>query len=329
MEFIQNFAKETNQLYKSSMTIAEEPLFKLHKQMHLLLKNSNSINSEIYKQFLSDLDIFSSKENSSLPLKIYNELKSRNLIYLGKCSATKNYNIPGAAVITPNKELAGIILDMNTMEVNDKGISSKCDLAFYSLYFEYVRAAIVINEAIISKDEELDSMLTYYLQRIFLKFLGTSLNLNEKQKSFLIYCINYFYYRFMKNQHHEIALSNSLDSINEKDFMMEAKFILKTFEKYEKMKDIFKGFIDFKITSEAPAVAIMKFVSKYNMFTFYCLTTSLDYLSAMLVLSMYPTSLFPPLGLKLSPQYNLEQYLAKHYFNKVKYNLNYFTKKQG
>lgn len=328
MTFIKLSTKPSNSLYDSSPTLVEEPLFKAQKQTLILKKekstknpsSENYPNPSIYDQFLTDLTNFSVKVGKGLPLNVFNTVNSRNLIYIGKNPSVK-INLPGSLAISNSAELSGIILDANTLDINtDTGLCGKCDDAFYAVFFEYIRAAVITNQKLIAKDTKLDGMLQKLLTNIYLKALGSNVTLNDKQKIFLQYTISYFYYRFMKNEHHEIALSNSLSFVDSK-IDSEAKFILRTFEKYTRMKDIFKAFVDFKIISESPAITIMKIVKKYNLFTFYCLTTSLDYLISLCIVSIYPTSFFESFGLVATFQTELEKYIATQYFPKVKYKL--------
>lgn len=319
----ENLSK-TITFYKSSPLIVDEPLFKARQHLFILRKNNNPKNQSIYDTFLNDLNNYVTKEPSGLVKNVFNMLFSRNLIYLGEIGNVKSFNIPGGILLTPSNELAAIIIDMNTHEIGLDGVTSKCDLIFYSIFFEFIRAAIVCNAKTVAQDKELDQLILNLLNFIFLKIIGATVTLSVKQKSFLAYDIAYFYYRFMKNQHHEVALDHAL-AIND-EYMAEAKFVLKTFDKYERMKDIFKTFVDFKILNDAPPVMIMKLINKYNMFTFYCLTTSLDCLCAMLVTSQYVTDLFPSFGINSSLQKQLEQYVFNQYGKKVKFNSNYLGK---
>jgi len=61
-------------------------------------------------------------------------------------------------------------------------------------------------------------------------------------------------------------------------------------EKYLFMKDIFKGFVDFNIISDSPATLIMKSLMHFKLTGFYSITTTLDYLIATSIVSMYPVS---------------------------------------
>lgn len=322
MDFIKPHINTKNSLYNSTSLLSDEPLFKMQKQMMVLSKNSKS--KSIYEQFLADLIKFSLKITSPDAKNIFDIMMSRNLIYLGKLTALK-CDLPGSIVVTDASELAGIVLDMNTLDINSKtGITSKCDLAFYSIYFECIRAAVVTNQHLIKQDVKLDNLVQKILVNIFLKLLGANVILNEKQKTFLNYCVSYFYYRFMKNLHHEMAISQSLNFVDS-NLESESKYIMKNFDKYERMKDIFKALIDFKITNESPPVLIMKTITKFNMFTFYCLTTSLDYLVAMAVLTMYPTSFFESVGLNTTLQNQLENHINTTYFPKIKFNMAYLN----
>lgn len=310
--------------YKSNDLVADQPLFNLTKNIFYVRKNQNSKNQTVYSQFLNDLQNYSLKQPESYPKEAFNSLNSRDLIYLGKYTDTKSYSIPGGIILTPNNELAAIVLDMNTHKINSKtGITSHCDLAFYSIYFEYIRSSIICNSSHVSKDEELDLLLLKLLINLYLKILGVNITLNDKQKAFLYFDLGYFYYRFMKNQFHKVALSNAM-SLQDSKYKAEAKYIIDSFnDKYTKMKDIFKSFIDFNILFENPAVVIMKTINKYNLFTFYCLTGSLDYLIGMIILARYSTELFPNLSINTSNQSQLESYIYNNYCKKLKYNVNF------
>lgn len=322
---VSNLSTVKYNLFPSSNNITEEPLFKIHTSYLVMLPNTNTAKT-IYNQFLTDLDKYSQKVSKNIPYNIYHEISKRNLIYLGKNSTNNNVNIPGMSILNSKKNLAGIILDMNTLGIDSTtGICTNLDLAFYSIYFEFIRNIITSNQILVNKDSKLDLLVIKILFILFLKILGSSITLNDKQKIFLSYDIAYFYFRFMKNQDHTLAISNALTTNDE--LHDETKFVLKTFEKYERMKDIFKSFIDFKIITESPAVMIIKTINKFNMFTFYCLTTSLDYLISMIVLSLYPTSFFTTLGVNNELQHELEKYLVNNYFNRISYDVNFLNNK--
>ena len=315
--------------FKSNKQIADEPLFKLQKSIFLLKKNSNPENIQLYNTFLSNFENYVNKQSDTLIKHAYINLNSRNIIYLGKYSNSVSYKLPGGIILTPNKELAAVILDMNTCEINSKtGNTNKYDISYNSLYFEFIRASIICNERKVLKDIELDNYVIKLLNSYYLRILGNNITLNDKQRYFLTYDVAYFYYRFMKNVHPKLAITYALEFFDSpvKD---EAKYILLDFEdKYTKMKDIFSSFIDFKIINIAPAVLIMKTINKYNIFTFYCSTTTLDYLIAMLIVSQYSNSFISELSLSASSQYNLEKYIYSEYSKHIKYDINYLNKSE-
>ena len=213
MDFIKlsNLTKKKTNLYPSSNLITDEPLFKTYNS-YLVMLPTNATAKEIYNQFLTDLANYSSKAAEGIPLDIYHQVSNRNIIFLGKNSSNIRADIPGMSVLNNKNELAGIILDMNTLQIDSQtGITSNCDLAFYSIYFEFIRNAITSNQKLINTDSKLDMLVIKALTLLYLKILGSQVTLNEKQKVFLIYDIAYFYFRFMKNQEHPIALSNALD----------------------------------------------------------------------------------------------------------------------
>lgn len=315
--------------FKSNKYISDEPLFKIQKNIFLLKKNSNPENIQVYNTFLSNFEKYVNKQSDNLIKQAYDNLNSRNIIYLGKYSNSVSYKLPGGIVLTPKKHLAAIVLDMTTCEIDSKtGNTNKYDSAYISLYFEFIRASIICNEKKVLKDIELDNKVIKLLNSFYLRILGNNITLNDKQRYFLTYDVAYFYYRFMKNIHPKLAITYALEFF-ESPVKDEAKYILSDFEdKYVRMKDIFSSFIDFKIINIAPAVLIMKTINKYNIFTFYCATTSLDYLIAMLIVSQYSNKFISELSLSATSQHNLETYIYSEYCKYLKYDVNYLNLSQ-
>lgn len=294
-------------------------VFKLEKNI-MILGRKHPQAQITYNRFYEDLLLYCSKMSSSTAKYHIETIVNRNLVFIGNVESTSKSGVIGTFVENKNK-LAGIILESSELSIDvDTGITSNIDQCFFAAYFQLIRSAVVLEEKSILKDSDLHKLVCKYLNLLCLKFIGSNVNLNDKQKQFLEILTSYFYFRFMLNKHHEQAKELSTAPFD-KDIKSEVQFLMARLSKYEHMKDIFKAFIDFNITNESPNLLIMKALSKFKSFTFYSFTTSLDYLIALSIVSKYPADFCSSGIVNNSLQDQIEKKLETH-LKTISYDVN-------
>jgi hypothetical protein len=295
------------------------PFVQSEKLLGFLSKKSSD-SKIIYDRFYSDLNIYHLKIPNSNCKKILEQLISRNLIFIGKnLSNLKTGNI-GAFTLKDSK-LSGIILDVSELNINiQTGESESIDLPYYASYFEYIRAVVNLNGQKISKDTKLNTSIIHYLSLMFIKMLASNITLNDKQKIFLECLVSYFYLRFLLNQNHNKVKFDIIETLETKELKSEFKFLSEKLDKYNSFKDIYKAFLDYNLFNEPPSVLLMKSLNKVSPFIFYNLTSTLDYLIALIVLSNYSFKLTSNSNINSGIQTQVENDIIKYSTN-VNYDL--------
>lgn len=247
----------------------------------------------IYKTFYDNLSTYLMKISSSPAKLAVKKLIDRNIIFIGRNISSGGKNgIIGRTVRTSNNKLAGVVVDIIEADIDPTtGETIHIDQVFYIIYYQFIRSAVLINFNKVKDDKRIHSYLIKYLNYIIIRIIGTNVSLTNKQKLNLEILASYFFYRFLLNLNHIQSRDSSIDNITDKSLLDDSiNILINRLEKYEFMKDIFKGLIDFGIVSENPSSLIMKSLMYFKLTGFHGITTTLDYLIATCILSMYPVS---------------------------------------
>ncbi len=293
------------------------PIFIGERRMSIILCQKEE-DKKIYNKFFEQLDTYVEKIPSSPAKVAVKKLIDRRLIFLGRDVTIPSKNgIIGAAIVNKNR-CAGVVLDTVELEIDfETGETSNIDHCFYTSYFEFIRVAIVLNSDEIKRDRKLHELCIKYLFYICLRIIGTNINFSTKQKEFLEVLCSYFFYRFLIGMQHTLTKETIYKYIS-KDLKEEVDSLMPRLEKYTLMRDIFKGMIDFKLTNETPTILVMKTLSKLKPTIFYAVTSSLDYLIAIAVISKYPTQFFRNGTISNSLQSNIETSITP-FINSLKF----------
>lgn len=284
------------------------------------------IGKKLYDRVYDDLLVFSMKSPDSIARKCVEMLLKRGLIYIGRNMSSIKTGVVGTVLIK-NDKLCGIIIDAVELDIDPfTGETSNIDAVFYAVYFEFIRAVVIIHSGDIYRNSKIHILMKKYLAQLLLKVISSGVNLNDKQKIFLDSVCSYFYHRFMLKETHEQSREAVLSQYKKSDnIVKEIDFILPRLVKYENMRDLFKGLVDFNIVNESPSVLIMKCLTKFKTFAFYSFTTSLDYLIALAITSKYPVSFLSGAMINSDIQDQLENIMSKLYWE-VKFDVNYLSK---
>jgi len=250
---------------------------------------------QIYKTLYNNLETYLIKVPSSPAKTAVKKLIDRNIIYIGRNISSNGKNgIIGRVQRTNTNRLAGVVVDIVELDISPTtGETIHIDQVFYTIYYQFIRAAALIHFKTIKDDKRFHQYLIKYLYYLNLKIIGSSTSLTNKQKINLELLVAYFFNRFQLNFNHIQSRDNAIESISSENKQLlddSINILIDRLEKYLFMKDMFKGLVDFNIISESPATLIMKSLMYFKLTGFYSITTTIDYLIATSVVSMYPVS---------------------------------------
>jgi hypothetical protein len=279
-------------------------------------------NEKIYDNFEQQLRAYLLKVTNPIPKKYIGNLLDKHLVYIGHGNLASDLPIfSGGALIADNK-FAGIVLDSVFLRIDSTtGNTLKPDSCFYASYFHFVRGCLLLNDRMFKNDEILNDLAVKYYAMLLLKILGKNVYLNEKERIFLEIITKYFYERFLNYKVHDYSIEAALKK-HDKDVKDEVKSTLDGFKRYDDAKDIFKGLIDFKLTTESANMLMMQLLKRYGSVIFHSMTTTSDFLVATSIVSKYPADFLKDAFISSSIQDKIEQHVQKNYMNKVTYKLN-------
>ncbi len=320
--FIQDFySKKTIDLINEE----NNSIFKEEKNILILSKNKTKTKL-VYDQFLHDLSSYNMKMSEDPCKSAVNILLNRKLIFLGRNSFKNSQDIIGTIIVKNNK-LCGVVLDVVESEIDiSTGLTSSIDQSYYNIYFEFIRSVIICFQKEILKDNNINKLICKYLTNLNLKLIGSEHNLNEKQKLFLEYLIIYFVQRFMFMKDHHLSKEYVANQIKDTKLKKEIEYNLEFIKRYSDMKDIFKAMVDFNVINSSPKVLILKCLTKFKKFKFYALTSSIDYLISLIIISKYPHNFWASVAINSNISSLLEN-IIKEYYSKMKFDINYLSKK--
>jgi hypothetical protein len=275
-----------------------------------------------YTRFNDDFKLFLSKMPSNDVKKYVEFAFNKGLVHIG-FSKTKTPAIFSRLLLTKEEKVAGIVLDSSDLDISiNTGETPSIDDCIYAVYYSLIRAGVLSNRNEIDKDKELHRNLVIYLNQIFLRSLGKGTIYNEKQKhAILITCI-YIYHRHYLQQKHLSALSflkRNYTNIVDKSSLEEIVPKLEATSKYSSIQDISKILVDLKIMTTNPNKIIMNLLKNLSTSGFYSLIGSLDLFIGFVVLSRYPTGLYPRSSMISDKLHRTVEQIMIKYLGKVEY----------
>lgn len=260
----------------------------------VFIRNENNTKyetfDEIFKLYLTKLPNNEVKKNVS-------NLFNKGMVYFGASSSSKHDVIFSRILLSPDDKLVGIVLDSNVLDIDvSTGETSAIDDCVYATYFSLVRAGVLNNDDVIRKDKDLHKLLTTYIWHMILRSVGQRTIYNDKQKKLIhIVCIYAYYRHFLKHKH---AMTNSIIKRDYSVFFSKEELdeflpLLEDLSKYDDIKHLPQMLSSMKIYHDKPASLTLNLLSKMGNTGFYAYVSSLDQLIGMVVLSKYPTNLYP------------------------------------
>lgn len=312
---MENVFKSFPQMYFSRYTDTNLPAFVGERRILVIKKKSAPT---IYSTFYDNLETYMIKIPTSLAKKTVAKLVERKIVFLGKDLDSSKNGIIGTVFIS-RKTLAGVVLEVADLEIDPTtGETSNIDGCFYASYFEFIRAAVLINRDEIRQDKTIIDLCIQFLFYLILRLLGKNIQLNDKQKDILKVLVAYFFYRHQMSETHPLSVEKAFRGVS-KELVNEISSEFNILSKYKVMRDIFSALTDFKIISDSPNTYIISSLRKLNSTGFFSVFTSMDYLIAFIIISSYPVRFIGTNVINTTIQTKLERLMFK-YINKIKFN---------
>ena len=304
------------QIYFSRYTDNSLPAFIGEKRILVIERISNQ---EIYNTFYENLNTYLLKIPASPAKQAVSMLINKKLIFLGKDIAASKNGVIGTVFINRDA-LAGVVLEVADLEINpETGETSNIDQCFYAIYFEFIRAIVLMNRDAIRNNTEIHALCIQFLTYLMLKLLGKGMQLNSKQREVFEIVVKYFFYRHEMSEPHPLSVEKALKKVS-KDLTQELLPLFENIKKTTRFRDIFTTLIDFNITRQSPNSLIILSLKKLKAAGFFSVFTSLDYLIAFIIILNYPIDFIGTGIINTSIQIKLERIIQK-YMKKVKFDI--------
>lgn len=279
-------------------------------------------NKESYGRFNEDFKMFLSKMPSNDAKKHVEFVFNKGLVFIG-FSKSKTPAVFSRLLLSKAEKVAGIVLDSQDLDISiNTGETPSIDDCIYAVYYSLVRAGVLSNKTEIARDKELHKNLIIYLNQIFLRSLGKGTIYNEKQKHAILVACIYIFHRHYLQQKHLSALSflkRNYSNIVDKNSLEEVAAKLEGTSKYSTIQDIAKILVDLNIITVHPNRITMNLLKNLSTSGFYSLIGSLDLFIGFVVLSRYPTGLFPRTAMISDKLHRSVEQISLKYLNKVSY----------
>jgi hypothetical protein len=309
--------KHFPQIYFSRYTNTDLPAFIGERRVLRMVRKTNEA---IYTDFYDNLNTYMMKVPASLAKEAVSKLVDKRLIFLGKDLDSSKNGIIGTLIINKNA-LAGVVLEVSDLEINPQtGETPNIDECFYASYFEFIRAAVLINRDKIRVDKQIHELCVHALYYIFLRLLGKDIQFTETQKQSLQIIVTYFFYRHEMSETHSLSVEKALTGVP-KDLAESIRPELDKLDKYKTMRDFFSALVDMRLITDSPNKYIIFSLRKLNATGFFSVFTSLDYLISMIIIASYPVRFIGINTINTTIQNKLER-LMFSYINKVKFDTN-------
>jgi hypothetical protein len=318
-------------------------LLSAHEKAIMIIDDDETeVNKLFYDSFFNKLSECISKFNNSIIKKLVLDLYSRRKILLGVSDTDKVdpifsrlfIDIPSISLYGVSIDLYRFNFDINKM-INDKKVAIDYSTNFinklsnkdmnniiYILYYSLIRASILLNHKSIFSNTKLHINLINYFKFLTIKSIGNRILISEQQKKLVHFACAYLYFKQFLNYKHIQAISavrTILSDILEKDFISENSNIINIISKYDDIKDMGKILIDLKVININPNQVIMNMYKVLTPVGFFGLSSTLDILITMCILSKYPTDLYDKSTYTIDSIHNVVEDEIIPLIKKIKY----------
>lgn len=290
---------------------ADQPLFRLANKIVIAKNKGNLVKT--YNKFYSNLEIYLNKLPDSFAVDAVRILLEKKLIFFGFVTDRK-IGLIGRAFIA-NHKLAGIALDSSFLNIDyETGDVENIDNVLYAIYFLFIRSVVVIHESQIKKDTTLHELCIKYLKILMLSYIK-NINLRSENKIVFNALIRFFFYRNYLHYDSYLALDKVIKADPKVAFLEENAEL---FKRYSKFSDFYKSLIDFGIVRDSFNKLMMTSIRHFGMFSFLSITTSLDYLLAVISVSTFFPTFLKNTSVDTATQNKVER-IIHNYSQSLKY----------
>ncbi len=283
--------------------------------------SSHPRNIEMYENFDRELKDYISKIPNEVIRSIIIDLLNKNMIYLGRLAMHQS-GITGTLLINTNtKELIAVVVEMSNLEIDHTDATmNKVSDTVYTIYQQYIRAAILANSVAVIKDDELINLVEKYFNYLIIKILKLSY-LNDKQRILFDVTTSTFFLTYYLNINSNIALEKSMNKYCPDKFKDEISNIITAdrMKRYVKFNDLFNAYYDNKAILDDPNNNVRRFLQGLRLYGYMFISSTLDYLLATACASKYNFSVIIPCAVDNKIQSHIEDIIIKKYSNKLKY----------
>ncbi len=265
----------------------------LTKEKNIMAIYRNNESKELYANFDSQLQSYLAKiQNANIKTYISNMI-SKNAIFIGN-SVGKGDVLYSRVLLSQNK-LGGIILDSTMLDIDiETGDTPSIDNCIYAIYLSLIRSGLLTNRNAIIQNIDLHKLVSSYIYLIFLKAIGQKMIYDKQKKIINMICVYIYFSHFLSYKQGPILsiMKNDFGDLFDKAIFQEFSTSIKKV-KYTHIKEIPNVLIDLNIYNESPSKIYLELLRLFGNIGFYSLISSLDLLIGMIVISKYPSELYP------------------------------------
>lgn len=316
-----NFTLETLKIPTAFKPIITNNAMSAEKSMMAYKRDSSSdFNIKIYSNFDSELLTYVNKiPNDKLKYTIV-DLLNKKLIFCGQLATHQN-GILGSLLFN-NKDLIGIIVEMNNLEIDViDGSMSRANDVIYTIYQQYIRAVVFANMHEILKDNDLIDALEKYFNFLIVKSLKLSY-LNDKQKTMFDVITCSFFLKYYLNMNYNLAVEFAFDKYCKNEVMRNELVNIITVDimkRYSSFNELFNAYFDLKIILENPNNVVRRVLTSLRLYGYLFVSSSLDYLISTVCCSKYNFSVILSCFVDNKIQSYIEDLIIRKYAVKLSY----------
>jgi hypothetical protein len=275
-----------------------------------------------YDVFYTDLRLFLRKLPKGHVSETVMRLINLNGIFVGAWEKKLNeMPLYSRSLVTLSDKLAGILLSVTELNINEKGETNNIDNCVYAAYSAILRGALIAQDSKFKLDFDLHKLGMTYLYAIILKNLGVVNAFNKFQLEGIQLGCAYIYLRHYLSFNHVNAMSRMsrlFSDIISKETINKYSDGFELCSRYKSMKEIGKVLFDLKVTSTNPNALILSLLQNYGKEFVFHLLAPVDYLFSAIILSRYPTDLIGRISIiNGGLQKSIEDLVIDNYYKKL------------
>lgn len=277
-----------------------------------------------YESLYSDMKLFLRKMPKSKVTEYVGRLLNLEGIFVSLQTTKSSLPVYSRLLITKDNKIAGLSLSSHELGIDHHtSETDNIDDCIYATYSGLIRGSLLCNEKTVNSNYDLHKLCITYLNNIILKIIGKSQTFNKFKIDGIYIACSYLYFRHYLSFNHSSAVSRTTrlfaDVIN-KETIKKYQPSLELISRYKSFKEIGNVLIDLNIISMNPNQILLSLIQTLGRTFFYNIMSSLDFLIATIVLTMYPTNIFKDaVIINNNLQKAIEKIVIKEYLDRTDY----------